>query len=411
MATNRITRIRVQGLRTLADVTLDLDGLTVLIGDNGSGKSSLIEACEILRRAAGESFTSEVQKIHGGAAGLFRFGATQLRLSVRLAGGSWPLEYSFAIREGGLIDSERFGLARFENADEDEEWAAEVPKVVLKRNGETFSYLVDDAKGIWVDKPIDPGQLALTSFGKFAPHPMIQEVIDALRGLDVQLPFDTTARWAQRERGMQSLLRGSTTIEPADSLSRFGGNLASAFNSLRNEFSEAHWRETMDYVRLGLGQDVESINTRADPGGGVIALRLKYAGLDAQIPSFNLSDGMLAYLCFVALYRLNTKKSLIAFDEPETHLHPELLMRVLGFFEEMAKDRPVLLTTHSDRLLDGLSDPARSVVLCELDERRATRLVRPDADALREWLKDYRGLGDVRSAGHAASVMKVRGAK
>jgi predicted ATPase len=143
--------------------------------------------------------------------------------------------------------------------------------------------------------------------------------------------------------------------------------------------------------------------------GGVIALRLKYAGLDAQVPAFSLSDGMLAYLCFVALYRLNTKKSLIAFDEPETHLHPELLMRVLGFFEEMAKARPVLLTTHSDRLLDGLSDPARSVVLCELDEHRATRLVRPDAAALADWLKDYRGIGDVRSAGHAASILKVRG--
>jgi predicted ATPase len=117
---------------------------------------------------------------------------------------------------------------------------------------------------------------------------------------------------------------------------------------------------------------------------------------------------MLAYLSFVALFRLNTKKSLIAFDEPELHLHPELLLRVLGFFEEMAKERPVLLATHSDRLLDGLTDPARSVVLCELDERRATKLVRPDPDALRDWLTDYRGLGDVRGAGHAASVLTRR---
>ena len=155
----------------------------------------------------------------------------------------------------------------------------------------------------------------------------------------------------------------------------------------------------MDYVRLGLGYDVESINTRADPGGGAIALRLKYTDLDEQIPASSLSDGILSYLCFVALFRLNAHKSLIAFDEPENHLHPELLMRVLDFFETMAEERPVLLATHSDRLLDGLSDPARSVVLCQLDERRATSLVRPDAEALAKWLNDYRGLGDVRSAG------------
>jgi len=160
----------------------------------------------------------------------------------------------------------------------------------------------------------------------------------------------------------------------------------------------------MDYVRLGLGPDVESINTRADPAGGFIALRLKYAGLDEQVPAFSLSDGMLAYLAFVALYRLGASRSLIAFDEPETHLHPELLMRVLGFFEAMAKERPVILATQSDRLLDGLADPAGSVVLCEL-EGRATRLVRPDPRALADWLTEYRGLGDVRSAGHARSVL------
>lgn len=408
MAKNRITQIRVQGLRTLADVTLPLDGLKVLIGDNGSGKSSLIEACEILRRAAGESFTDEFQQIHGGAAGLFRFGATQLKLSVLLDIGGLTLEYSFAIRDGGFIDSEWLGIV-YPEFDDENPASREPPKDLLTRNGDSFTYFIDEAKDTPFDKRIDSRHLALTSFGQFVPNWMMQAMIDALRGIDVQLSFDTTARWAQRTRGVQSPLRGSMTIEPADTLSRFGNNLASAFNSLRNDFSEVHWQETMDYVRLGLGQDVESINTRADPGGGVIALRLKYAGLDTQVPAFALSDGMLAYLCFVALYRLNTKKSLIAFDELETHLHPELLMRVLGFFEVMAEERPVLLTTHSDRLLDGLSDPACSVVLCELDEHRATRLVRPDAEALADWLEDYRGLGDVRSAGHAASILRIRG--
>lgn len=256
-----------------------------------------------------------------------------------------------------------------------------------------------------VSKRIDPRRLALTWFGELAPHAAISWVRDALRSLDVHLPFDTTARWAQRARGLVAPLRGAGVIEPADALTRFGSNIANAFNTLKNDFSETHWQETMDCVRLGLGRDVESINVRADPGGGAIALRLKYAGLDEQLPAFSLSDGMLSYLCFVALFRLNTRKHLIAFDEPEAHLHPELLMRVLGFFEVMARERPVLLATHSDRLLDGLSDPARSVVLCELDERRATRLVRPDPQALADWLTDYRGMGDVRSAGHAASIL------
>jgi predicted ATPase len=189
-----ITELRVKNLRTLADVRLRLDGLTVLIGDNGTGKSSLVEACEILRRAAGPAFGDEIFGVHGGPAALVRRGAAELSLGVRIEGGGEPLDYELSIDDGGQVSKEAL-------------------------------------------------------------------------------------------------------------------------------------------------------------------------------------------------------------------VHPELLMRALDFFEAMARDRPVLLATHSDRLLDGLSEPARAAVLCELDEQRRTRLVRADKEALDRWLERYRGLGDLRAAGHQASVM------
>lgn len=402
MPKDRITRVRVEGMRTLADVTLDLSGgLTVLIGENGSGKSSLIEALEILRRASSESFLEQLQRVHGGVGSLLRFGATSLKLAVSACvGGGWDIEYRLSLGKDGTIESEWLGFLPV-----DEEGSEDG---ILVRQDGSLEYRIDKNDLETFTRNIDPRRLALTSFGDVRPYWVMSSMLDLLKSIDVQLPFDATARWAQRSRGQEASLRGATVIEPADALSRFGSNLANAFSTLKNDFSDAHWRETMDYVRLGLGRDVESVNVRADPGGGSIALRVKYAGLDEQVPAFSLSDGALTYLCFVALYRLNAGKSLIAFDEPETHLHPELLMRVLGFFESMGEDRPVVLATHSDRLLDGLSDPARSVVLCELDERRATKLVRPDAEALQDWLTDYRGLGDIRGAGHIASVLTRR---
>lgn len=401
MANPRISEVTVKGLRALADVTLQLGGLTVLIGDNGSGKSSLIEACELLRRAADGSFAEDLRKIHGGPRSLLRFGADRLELGVRVVSGADEYAYSFALDEAGEILSESLLHGRDESAP-------------LLTRGECSKgphiEVVSEEPGREKKEEahVRPRDLGLPAFWRKPPHRAVTAVLEALGGIDVHLPFDTGPRWAQRSRGLPSPLRDAATIEPIDGLDRFGHNLANAFSALKNDFSEAHWRETMDDVRLGLGRDVESINVRADPAGGAIALRLKYAGLDEQVPAFSLSDGMLSYLCFVALYRLNAGKSLIAFDEPDVHLHPELLMRVLGFLESMSRDVPLLLATHSDRLLDGLTDPASSVVLCELDERRATRLVRPDAAALADWLTDYRGLGELRTAGHAASVLTRR---
>jgi predicted ATPase len=79
-----ITELRIEGLRTIERVKLALDGLTVLIGENGSGKSSILEACEILRRATGKHFIHELYGIHGGLSALMHPSAPALRLGVTI---------------------------------------------------------------------------------------------------------------------------------------------------------------------------------------------------------------------------------------------------------------------------------------------------------------------------------------
>jgi len=75
-------------------------------------------------------------------------------------------------------------------------------------------------------------------------------------------------------------------------------------------------------------------------------------------------------------------------------------------FEGLAEHCPVILTTHSRRVLDALSDPAASVRALELNqETMATEMKQFDSDALDEWLKDYEGLGKVLDAGYGASML------
>ena len=69
MHQDRITQLRIAGMRTIRDLVLDLRGLTVLIGDNGTGKSSILEATELLRQAGKPiAFIPDVLvNAHGGA--------------------------------------------------------------------------------------------------------------------------------------------------------------------------------------------------------------------------------------------------------------------------------------------------------------------------------------------------------
>src|SRR5436190_8155370 len=100
MARDRITELRIEGMRTIDELTLKLDGLTVLIGENGSGKSTILEACELLRRAAGPEFMREFHGVHGGMFSLLRHGATELNLGVTVEGEGEPLAYDLTIGKG-----------------------------------------------------------------------------------------------------------------------------------------------------------------------------------------------------------------------------------------------------------------------------------------------------------------------
>jgi predicted ATPase len=400
MGQDRVTELYIEGLRSIAHLTLPLGGLKVLIGENGSGKSSVVEACEILRRASTPSFLDDLNAIHGGLFNLLRDGTAELRLGVRVEGGGEPLRYRVTVAQvGGLgqsqITSELLDLGPYPDQ------SAPLKLIQRGRDGAKV-YQPGELRPV----AVEPAQTVLAAVGLFSPHPGISRMRAALETIEVHLPFEVLPTWAARAHDRRSAMRTPMHLQPAGRLDRLGVNIANAYYSLRMEFDEEHWNITMDYVRLGLGDHVESVNTRVDPGGGAIALWLKLKNRDRQIPASALADGALAYLAFVALYRLRSSRSLLVFDEPDPHLHPALLARVIGFFEAMADGSPVLLTTHSDRLLDALREPTAAVRVCELDDLNAgTRVRALDPEALKAWLEEYRGVGELRSAGYLSSVM------
>lgn len=397
-SSDRITELRIQGMRALADVRLPMGGLTVLIGENGSGKSTLIEALELLRRAGspGNFVNDQLGPFHGGLESLLRKGDKSLRVRLTIEGGDSPLDYALALSRQGnrTIVSEEHLLAGLN--------ATNGQQAILMRDSASCEAL-DVRSGQRTSLNVDPGALALTavlaSQGTSA-QPAAARVVQALGAGRVHVPFELRPGWLT---GSPAPMRLPARLAVATELDRLGNNLASCFHKLYNGSTPAIWERTLARVRLGLGDDVVTVRTPA-VGPSQIDLVIDFRGIPEPISALSLSDGQLAYLAFVAIAELNGTHGFLAFDEPESHMHPELLVRVVWLLEEMARSCPVLLSTHSDRLLDALSEPAKSVVLCELDEARATRLSRPDPEALDRWLKRYRGVGDLRAQGFAPHV-------
>lgn len=388
---DRILAIRVEGMRSLADVSLDLGELTILIGANGSGKSSIVEACEILRKIGSESgFLNKLYEEHGGPGALVRAASDTLRFTVDMGGSQQPrLRYTLRLKS--------FPPFHFRLADESIGVVDDGGhhRVVLHRHGVEYR-LMDPDTGTAVGEPctIDIEASVLQYEGRKTDS-VGNRIVRALQSIEVHPPAEMRAKWAG---GPEAGARSANIVQTAKRVEPGGRNLPNVYFDLK---SQPNFHNVLEDLCLGLGPDVEDVTLEASPAGGQIALGLRIRGI-GNIPAFALSDGQIAYLTLVAItnMRRSAPPSLVVFDEPDLHAHPGLAVRIAGLVESCATRFPVLATTQSDTFLDALAEPISDVVLCELDEHRATIVKRPAAIELRAWLERFEGLGEVRRQGY-----------
>jgi predicted ATPase len=391
---DRLTELRVSGLRSIGSLRLRLDGLTVLIGENGAGKSTIAEACELLYLASQPQHFVEILRKGSGVVDLLRVGADSFSLGVTIEGASDALDYDIVVggARGGSVEAERLDLRRHGGPAE--------PLHAIIRDAESCRIFSTASRSLEAVE-LPRTRLALTAFGAF-PQPSLLRVIEVLERVRTHVAFDVRRNAIPKASAVPAT-RAPARLEEVHELARGGGNLGNCLHALR-ESDDNVWREVVACIREGLGANLVDIKMPA-VGVGTFELAFYYADLPEPIPASALSDGQLAFIAFVVLTRLARRNSLLVFDEPEVHLHPELLVRLVWLFEELAEHCPVVLCTQSDGLLDALTEPAASTVLCELDENHATKLFRPDAERLQDWLREYRGLGALRAEGYARQVL------
>ena len=128
--------------------------------------------------------------------------------------------------------------------------------------------------------------------------------------------------------------------------------------------------------------------------------------MDRSVSAQYLSDGQLAYIALLTAFIAGEKRSLLAIDEPELHLHPALFARLVSIAETTADKTHVILATHSRGILDALKDPAKQAVLCELNHLGQTELKRVNAKSLNIWLENYSGFGELIASGYASEIFE-----
>jgi len=106
------------------------------------------------------------------------------------------------------------------------------------------------------------------------------------------------------------------------------------------------------------------------------------------IPASRLSDGTLRWLALLTILLHPSPPPLVCLEEPELGLHPDAI-RTLAELLTLASERmQLIVTTHSDALVDQFTEAPDSVIVFEKEEGE-TEMRRLKKERLAAWLKRY----------------------
>ena len=363
---------------------LDLQPLNVLIGPNGAGKSNLLDAISVLS-AAPENIGRPIYATGGVDGWTWRHRPTPAELTVELAPDGSHLRYRVAfVPQGGQLRVLEEQLIRIA-ADGAESVCAVRPPTRPELNllSHPSEAVLTDADG--ESHPIgnlDLHQSVLKLVDRPWSYPEIGHVAAAFR--DIRIHRDWTF-------GTQApLRRPQNTGHPSGALMENAANLGLVLNRL-NQDVDAKQRLTEAIKELY--DDISDILVNVENNEVTVSLREG----DMLVPAARLSDGTLRYLCLIAVLCDPEPPRLVCLEEPELGMHPDILPNLGDLLVDASSRCQVIVTTHSDTLVDKLSHTPESVVVCEKQEGQ-TMMRRLGGDELQHWLKRY-SLGELWTRG------------
>ena len=378
-----LKKLKVAGLLSFGPdgVDLALRSLNVFIGPNGSGKSNFMEILALLK-AAPRSLPEPVKEMGGVREWLWKgdggTGEATIEALVENPKGKMDLRHCLTIREHG---------GRFEVVDErieNEKSYAGKPQPYFYYNFRRGHPMLKDQ--LEQERPLQREQI-------LPEESILSQVKDPERYpalTHLQEKYSEMRLFRNWSFGPGAALRKEQSASGRnDFLSDGGENLALVLSKIRTRVKKD--------LLAGLGQLYPGIiDLNPVPGEGNVQLFLEEEG-GRQIPATRLSDGTLRYLCLLAILLHPEPPPLVAIEEPELGLHPDVLPYIAELLVQASQRTQIFVTTHSQMIVDALSEQSDSVIVCERVDG-TSRFERLNPDHLKQWLEKY-SLGKLWSMG------------
>ncbi len=379
----RVIRTSAQNFRSIRALTLDLTGFDCFVGPNNSGKSNLFDVFSFFADTATSSLGQailmrDVARLRHYAAPDSEPVLVEAAVEMPAASQYKRVEYTLGFQTSPPIGLEREIVNGFNEPGK----AITLLAITRTQHGD-YTYRHRDGT-----QEVRRGT-GMPEASLYSPdgHGDASPVLRFLNG------FFSRFRHYKFVPDRLKLHGPATRVEQ---LAADGSNFASYLHTVQS----GHRRD-FDRIEDQLKKSFPDIEELLSPlsaqqqGTTEIGIREKWFKNSAS--GAQLSDGLAGFLAYLAVLYGPEEPTLVMFEEPENHIHPRLMERLVEMLRGASKDQQILLSTHSVSLVNRLS--LENLVLVERSADGGTTARRVSAkEELRAALKDW-ALGEAYASG------------
>ncbi|QEK51033.1 AAA family ATPase [Pedobacter aquae] len=349
-----ITKIEIEGYKSIKHLSINLLPINILLGGNGVGKSNFISLFTLIRNIYNRNLENYVLT-KGGADSLLHFGKKNTK------------EINIDIYFGTALRAENRFILGLQSGNND--------NLFIKYTKTAFN-----SYDRWHIQDFETN-VKESQFATFN-HRQAYYVNYRLMQFDVYHFHDTSDT---------SPLKGMCDLHDNIRLRRNGSNLASFLYYLKE-------KEPKHFKRIEL--TVKSIAPFFDRfvlqpnrlNERKIQLEWQEKGFpDSYFNASHLSDGTLRFICLATLLMQPKPPATIIIDEPELGLHPVAINKLAALIRKASENTQIIISTQSINLIDNFSPEDIIVTDRSKDGSVFKRL---NSEDLQDWLTEY-SLGDL----------------
>lgn len=372
MQNNLFGQLKIKGFRRLSNADITFRPLTVIVGANGVGKTSILDVMTLLAASASGKLNEAISEFSGlGSIATYDGEKNiELELSMNLKDQA-PIEYILSLASSGLayeIQAEKLTQKRkqvlptFIYIDSH---LADVKYFEVKSNK-----LLRPTRPSWEHNPFESSLSQVPkmfkepeSFRRSLASSTLYHVLNVAPRAPVRLP---------------------QLMQPSKLPGKDGEDLVSCLYYLRE--SERDRFESIEDTLRAAFSDFERLDF-PPVAAGTMSLAWKDRNYSRPMFAHQLSEGTLRFLWLITLLHSPSLPAVTMIDEPEVSLHPEMLQLLTELFREASQRTQLIVATHSDSLVRFL-DPSELAVM-DRDENGMSSIRWAESLDIKTWMKDY----------------------